>query len=121
MTLRAIKGATTISVDSAREICVGTGELLQAMLDANNIDLSHVVSLVLTATPDLRSEFPARGARDVGWGDVPMICAQELDVPGALPRCIRALLHVQHSASAPIRHIYLRDAAGLRPDIATSP
>ncbi len=118
MSLRAIKGATTVPVDAASEICAATSELLREMLVQNALTVSQVVSLVLTATPDLRSEFPARGARDGGWGEVPMVCAQEIDVPGALPRCIRALAHVEVPSGAAIRHAYLREARALRPDIA---
>lgn len=118
MTLRAIKGATTAPVDSAPQICAATSELLREMLAQNGLTVSQVVSLVLTATPDLRSEFPARGARDAGWGEVPMVCAQEIDVPGALPRCIRALAHAEVTSGDAIRHVYLREARALRPDIA---
>jgi chorismate mutase len=120
MRLRAIKGATAVAVDSARDICLATTELLQAMLEQNTIAVEQVISLMLTATPDLRSEFPARGARDAGWGDVPMLCAQEIDVPGALPRCIRVLAHVEVADEQCIRHVYLREARGLRPDIAAA-
>lgn len=118
MSLRAVKGATTVPVDSAREICTATSELLREMLAQNGLPVSQVVSLVLTATPDLRSEFPARGARDAGWGEVPMVCVQEIDVPGALLRCIRALAHAEVPSGAAIRHVYLREARTLRPDIA---
>ncbi len=120
MPIRAIKGATTAPVDSAREVCAATTELLQAMLEQNALAVGQVISLMLTATPDLRSEFPARGARDAGWGDVPMLCAQEIDVPGALPRCIRVLAHVDVAEGHRVRHVYLRDARGLRPDLAVN-
>lgn len=120
MPIRAIKGATTAPVDSAREVCAATTELLQAMLEQNALEVGQVISLMLTATPDLRSEFPARGARDAGCGDVPMLCAQEIDVPGALPRCIRVLAHVDVAEGQRVRHVYLRDARGLRPDLAVN-
>lgn len=116
--MRAIKGATSVPFDSARDICAATIELLSAMLEQNALRVDQVVSLMLTATPDLRSEFPARGARDAGWGDVPMLCAQEIDVPGALPRCIRVLAHVELPGGQAVRHVYLREARGLRPDLA---
>jgi len=77
------------------------------------------VSAFFTMTPDLRSEFPARAARDLGWDDVPMLCTTEVDVRGALPRCIRALVHA--SSDRPrgdVRHVYLRGAHVLRPDLA---
>lgn len=118
MPLRAIKGATSVPVDAARDICAATTELLSAMLEQNALRVDQVVSLMLTATPDLRSEFPARGARDAGWGDVPMLCAQEIDVPGALPHCIRVLAHVELPEGRAVRHVYLREARGLRPDLA---
>lgn len=118
MPLRAIKGATTVPMDSAPEICAATSELLREMLMRNALAMPQVVSLILTATPDLRSEFPARGARDAGWGDVPTVCAQEIDVPGALPRCIRALVHVKIDSPSVARHVYLREARGLRPDLS---
>lgn len=118
--IRAIKGATSVPVDSARDICAATTELLTAMLEQNALRVEQVVSLLLTATPDLRSEFPARGARDAGWGEVPMLCAQEIDVPGALPRCIRVLAHAELPAGQVVRHVYLREARGLRPDLAAA-
>ena len=114
---RAIKGATTVDGDDARQICTATTELLLAMLGDNGLTSDDVVSLTLTATPDLRSEFPARGARDAGLHQAPMLCAVEIDVPGAVPRCIRALAHVEMSDERAVRHVYLREAAGLRPDL----
>lgn len=118
MPVRAIKGAITVAVDSAPLVCAATRELLEAIVAANHLSLDAAISLLLTATPDLRSEFPARGARDAGWGRVPMLCAQEVDVPGALPRCIRALVHVELAPGHPVRHVYLGEAAALRPDLA---
>lgn len=117
MPVRAIKGATTVPLDAAREVCGATTELLRAMLEQNALEVGQVISLVLTATPDLRSEFPARGARDAGCGEVPMLCAQEIDVPGALPRCIRVLAHVEVADGEAVRHVYLREARALRPDL----
>lgn len=117
MRVRAIRGATTVAEDAALEICDATRELLDALLVRNGLDVSHVVSLLLTATPDLRSEFPARGARDAGWEAVPMLCAAEIDVPGALPHCIRALVHVEVPVGRELRHVYVRGAVVLRPDL----
>jgi chorismate mutase len=132
-----MRGATTVDIDGSREICEATGELLTQLLRANGLDVADVISLWLTVTPDLRSEFPARGARDVGWGDVPIMCAQEIDVPGAPRRCIRALVHVQlpersvgegpngsagaRPGDSPLRSVYLRGARELRPDRAFPP
>ena len=117
MGVRAIKGATTVDEDGARAICAATAELLQAICAFNGISPGHAISVLLTATTDLRSEFPARGARDAGWGDVPMLCATEIDVPGALPRCIRVLVHAELSPEHVVRHVYLHEAKGLRPDL----
>lgn len=117
MRLRAIKGATTVAKDEAREICTATADLLTTMLNENGLTLDAVVSLLLTATPDLRSEFPARGARDAGWSHAPILCAVEIDVPGALPLCIRALAHVEVPDAHTVRHVYLRGAQTLRPDL----
>ena len=117
MVVRAIRGATTCDVDGAREICTATGELLTRMLAANGLAIDDVISLWLTVTPDLRSEFPARGARDAGWGEVPTLCAVEIDVPGALPRCIRAMAHVEVHDARKVRPVYLAGARELRPDL----
>jgi chorismate mutase len=88
------------------------------MLQANELSRAQVVSLILTATPDLRSEFPARGARESGWDGIPTICAVEIEVPGALPKCIRALVHVEMPPEHVPRHTYLRNADVLRPDLS---
>jgi chorismate mutase len=117
MSVRAIKGAITVDEDGAREICSATAEMLVEMLRANDLTATDVVSLMLTATPDLRSEFPARGARDAGMTEVPMLCAVEIAVPGALPRCIRALAHVEVADTHRPRHVYLKGARALRPDL----
>ncbi len=121
MKYRALKGATTVARDDAHSICFATEELLLAMLGENGLTAGNVVSLILTATPDLRSEFPARGARDAGLQDVPMICAVEIDVPGALPRCIRIMAQVEIADDGDVRHVYLRGARALRPDLARLP
>lgn len=118
MRVRAIKGATTVPEDGARAICDATAELLAEMLAVNGLTAREAVSLVLTATPDLRSEFPARGARESGWDAVPTLCAVEIDVPGALPRCIRALAHVEVPNDHVAVHVYLHEALTLRPDLA---
>ena len=118
MRIRAIKGATTVGEDGARAICDATAQLLSEMLSRNGLTVREAVSLMLTATPDLRSEFPARGARESGWESVPTLCAVEIDVPGALPRCIRALAHVEVPNDHVTQHVYLHGARSLRPDLA---
>jgi len=94
------------------------GELLAAMLERNGITTDAVVSVLFTATPDLVSAFPAAGAREVGFGDVPLICAQEIDVTGALPRVVRIMMHVDlDRPRQAVQHVYLRGAEVLRQDL----
>jgi len=117
-TLRALRGAITAAADDPHEIRDATQELLDELMHLNGVDRDDVVSAIFSVTPDLTSEFPAHGARLVGWTDIPMICAQEAMVDGALPRCIRVLLHVHTWRSrSELRHAYLRDAVMLRPDL----
>lgn len=117
-TVRAVRGATTVREDDADAMRDAVSELLDAICRANTLDTADVVSALFTVTPDLVAIFPAEAARLGGWQDVPLLCATEIGVPGALPRCIRVLLHVTRWWSAPPRHVYLRDAARLRPDLA---
>jgi chorismate mutase len=93
--------------------------LLTAMIERNELAVDDLISVIFTATPDLHSDFPAVGARKIGITDVPLICAQELDVPGALPRVVRIMAHVETRRSrSEISHVYLGAAAALRRDIA---
>ena len=115
--MRGLRGATTVAQDEADAILDATEELLQALLQANDLAASDVVSGVFTVTPDLTAEYPARAARRLGWSDAALIGAVEMAVPGGLPRCIRVLLHVSTSrAQGQMRHVYMREAVGLRPD-----
>jgi chorismate mutase len=119
MVLRAIRGATQVSVNSSVSIGDGVRELLPAMLKANGLEVDHVISVLMTATPDLTADFPAAAARDVGFAGTPLICAVEIAVPGALDRIIRVLMHVESDKSkAEISHIYLHGATALRKDLA---
>ena len=104
--------------DEALAICEATTELLSELLTRNEAGVADVVSAVFTVTDDLRSEFPARAARDLGWDDVATLCAVEVPVPvpGALRRCVRVLLHLELPEARAARHVYLRGAEGLRPD-----
>lgn len=116
--VRGLRGATTVEADEPERILDATSELLRELMERNGLQSSQVISAVFTVTPDLMSDFPARAARAVGWGDVPLLCTTEIPVKGALPRCIRALLHVERAADAgPLRHVYLRKAVALRPDL----
>ena len=117
-TVRALRGATTVSADDPLLIREGVQELLETLLEENDLTPNEIISAVFTATPDLVSEFPAHAARLFGWDDVPLLCAQELPVPGSLPRCVRVLLHVETSrARSEMKHAYLRDAVLLRQDL----
>lgn len=116
--VRAIRGATTVPADEPAHIREAVTELLEAVLDDNDIAPADIISAIFTTTPDLVSEFPAHAARLYGWNDIPLICAQELPVPGALPRCIRVMVHCEtRRARHEMRHVYLRDAVLLRADL----
>jgi chorismate mutase len=117
--MRAIRGATCIERDDADLMREAVMELLGEMLARNSIDPDRLVSVILTGTPDLTSSFPAAGARALGLVDVPLICAQEMDVTGALERVVRVMMHADiDTPRAEIRHVYLRGAEVLRQDIA---
>ena len=113
--VRAIRGATRLTEDSAAEMGEAVAELLTELLAGNNIDRDDLVSMLFTATPDIHSGFPAASARTMGLTDVPLICAQELDVAGAMPLVIRVLVHTNSELSrADIYHPYLRGTEALR-------
>jgi chorismate mutase len=117
--VRAIRGAIQLDADERDHLLASVDELIRALLEANQVDTDDLVSMILTATPDLHSEFPALAARQLGIGDVPLLCAQEIDVVGALPRVIRVMMHVETDLPrSGIRHVYLRGAAALRRDLA---
>lgn len=117
--VRAVRGATVVSADSPELIAEAVLELLTEMTGSNGIATDDIVSVMFTMTRDLRSEFPARAARALeGWREIPMLCTTEIDVPGALPNCIRVLMHAYSGrARDDIRHVYLGDARQLRPDL----
>jgi monofunctional chorismate mutase len=117
--LRGFRGATTVERDRPDEILDATDELLRALVEANAIDPADIVSAVFTVTQDLVSTFPARASQPYGWDQVAILHATEIPVPGSLPRCIRVLVHAYSClAPAQIKHCYLRQAIGLRPDRA---
>jgi chorismate mutase len=116
--VRAIRGAIQVDADERQEVLDATTELLTAVLERNSLVPDDLISVVFTATPDLRSEFPAYAARQMGITDVPLLCASEIDVPGAMPRVLRLLAHVETDLTRhDIRHVYLRGAATLRTDL----
>ena len=115
---RSIKGATTVERNTREDILAATTELLQLMVEHNDIDPDDVASALFTTTADLNAEFPAVAARRIGWTEVPLCCAHELDVPGSLRMCLRILLHINtDKAARDIVHIYHRGAKVLRPDL----
>ena len=118
MAVRAIRGAIQVDADERDEVLGATTELLQEVLERNHLVADDLISVVFTATSDLRSEFPAYAARQMGITDVPLLCAQEIDVPGAMPRVLRLLALVETQLSRrEVRHVYLRGAAQLRTDL----
>lgn len=116
---RGVRGATTVEENSKEAIVAAGMELLNALVEANGIDPADVASVFFTATPDLDAEFPAQAARRLGWDDTAILCAHEMAVPGALPMCLRILIHWNTaSTQAEIRHVYTKGARHLRPDRA---
>ncbi len=119
MAIRAIRGAIQLDVDEREHLLKSTAELLSKTLHANDIDSSQLISILFTATPDITSEFPALAARELGLGDVPLMCFVEMDVERAMPRVIRLMIHAEMSkARGEIQHVYLRGATALRLDLA---
>ena len=118
MTVRGIRGATSVDVNGAEPIVAATRELLERIVAANGLATEDVASVILTATSDLDAAYPARAAREMGWVHVPLLCMQEMAVVGSLPRCIRVLvLWNTDRPAGQIRHVYLRRARALRPDL----
>ena len=118
VTVRAIRGAIQVEANDRDQILEGTSELVGAILAKNDVSSEDIISVVFTATPDLTAEFPAYAARLMGMTDVPLLCASEIAVPGAMPRVLRVLAHVETDRSrAELHHPYLRGAAALRRDL----
>ena len=122
MPIRGIRGATPVTADEPDLILQATRELLEEILAENEgMRTEDIASALFTVTDDLASTFPAQGARQMGWGLVPMMCAREIPVPGSLPRVIRVLVHWNTKVSQQeITHVYLRDAVKLRPDLVAA-
>ena len=119
MAVRAIRGAVQVDANESAAILDGTSELVTEVMARNRLIPADVISVVFSATRDLNAEFPALAARKLGFQDVPLLCCSEIDVPGAMPRVVRLLMHVETaSPRQAIQHVYLRSAAALRLDIA---
>jgi len=120
VTVRGIRGATTVTEDTAAAILGATEELVREIVAANALEPEDVASALFTVTPDLRAEFPAAAARRMGWTMVPLLNFTEIGVPGRLERCIRVLLHVNTDRTQQeMVHVYLREAVSLRPDLVS--
>ena len=122
MACRGVRGATTADADTSDAILEATRQLLALMIRQNGIEPEDVASAIFTTTPDLNAEFPALAARQLGWLHVALMCGHELDVPGSLRRCVRILLHWNTDTPADrIVHVYIKEAARLRPDHSKIP
>ena len=117
MRLHALRGATTVDDNDAQAILGATEALLREIMERNELVPEDVVSCIFTLTEDLDAEFPAVAARAIGFGAVPLLCAREVPVPGALPRVIRVLMHYHAAAEHRARHVYLGEARALRLDL----
>ncbi|MFH1683678.1 MAG: chorismate mutase [Candidatus Margulisiibacteriota bacterium] len=115
MTIRGIRGATTVANNKRDEILAATKELLSEILNTNQLKVPDIASIIFTVTKDLNAEFPAVAARELGWNETPLLCNYEIDVPKSLAKCIRVLLLVNSDKTQKeIKHIYLKEAVNLR-------
>ncbi len=117
MRLFALRGATTVTANDADAILAATDELMRELLGRNSLAAEDLVSCIFTLTDDLDAEFPAVAARRMGLSAVPLLCAREVPVPGALPRVIRVLIHCYAPEEPAPQHVYLGEAAALRLDL----
>ncbi|MBI2873917.1 MAG: chorismate mutase [Firmicutes bacterium] len=116
--LRGIRGATTVRENRSEEILEATKELLTQLVNENGITASEIAAIIFSVTSDLNAAFPAAAGRELGWDTVPFLCTTEIPVPGSLPRCIRILVLLNTGKEQDrIKHVYLRDAVSLRPDL----
>ena len=120
MALRGIRGAITVKKNSKDEIVSATTKLLKEMVLLNRIKIDDIASAIFSTTKDLKAEFPATAARNLGWLYTPLLCTNEMPVPGSIKKCIRALIHVNSEKKQnDIKHVYLGEAKKLRPDLAS--
>jgi chorismate mutase len=120
MRLFALRGAATVEANEADAILAATETLMRAIMERNGLQPTDVVSCIFTLTPDLDAEFPAVAARRLGFDRVPLLCAREVPVPGAMPRVIRALIHFYADDGHQVRHVYLGEARRLRDDLESA-
>ncbi len=118
MAVRAIRGAITVSENNKESILEGTKELLLQIIERNSLNYSDIISALFTVTQDLNATFPAVAARQINWNDIPLMCTNEINVPGSLEKCIRVLIHINtEKSNVEINHVYLHGAQVLRPDL----
>ncbi len=119
MSVRAVRGATQLEDDDREHMLDRVAEMVLDVMRANGLEVEDFISVIFTATSDLVSEFPAYAARQLGFGDVPLICARELEIAGSMPRVVRMMAHVETKLlRADITHVYLHGAAALRRDLS---
>lgn len=119
MSVRAVRGATQLEADERDHLLARVEEMVRGIMEANELTLDDFISIIFTSTSDLNSEFPAYAARQLGFHDVPLICARELEIEGSMPRVVRMMAHVEtHLTRAEVTHVYLHGAAALRRDLA---
>ncbi|MDK2799922.1 MAG: chorismate mutase [Clostridiales bacterium] len=119
MTVRAVRGAITVDENTKEQIILHTKELLNEMLVSNHINPNDIISIFFTTTKDVNAVFPSVAAREMGFTNVPLMCASEIDVPDSLQKCIRIMMHINVEKNLnQISHIYLKDAKKLRPDLS---
>jgi chorismate mutase len=112
-----LRGATTVDEDTSAAIAARTSELLGTMLERNRVAIADIVSVILSATPDLRADFPAVAARSIGLSHTPLLCCQEIAVDGAIDSCVRVLMHAYLPGDGEVHHVYLHGARQLRLDL----
>jgi chorismate mutase len=118
--LHALRGATSIETNDADAILDGTRELMTELMSRNELSADQMVSCIFTATTDLNAQFPAVAARGLGLDRVPLLCSQEIEVPGSLPRIVRVLIHYYASDGHQAQHVYLGEAQKLRTDLQSA-
>ena len=119
MAVRAVRGATQLEQDTREHMLDRVAELVTDVMDANDLEVDDFISIIFTATSDLVSEFPAYAARQLGFSDVPLVCARELEIEGSMPRVVRLMAHVETDLPrADITHVYLHGAANLSRDLS---
>ncbi len=118
MAVRAVRGATQLETDEREHMLERVAEMVTDVMTANGLEVDDFISVIFTATSDLVSEFPAYAARGLGFGEVPLICARELEIEGSMPRVVRMMAHIEtEKARADLTHVYLHGAAALRKDL----